>query len=113
LKKAPSYSEPASSHIFGPIAARTTRQSGREARIVASSSRIVVSGFFEKPAPTPIQSREGSSSRRSTSAAIWFGGVRSRAITPTPRSGRGAPLPKTSRVSRPLAPGWSFDHIES
>jgi hypothetical protein len=46
------------------------------------------------------------------SAAISSGGVRSSAITATPRSSLGAAGPNSARVSSPLAPGWSFDHIE-
>ncbi|OJU84728.1 MAG: hypothetical protein BGO11_07975 [Solirubrobacterales bacterium 70-9] len=69
-------------------------------------------GLFEKPAPTPSQSLPGSRPRRSMSAAIVSAGWRSRAITPTPSASVGAPLANSARVSRPFAPGWSFDHTE-
>ena len=59
LKKTPSNSAPARAHIFGPIAARTRRTPGSFSRSSGSDSRIRVSGFSEKPAPTPSQRRAG------------------------------------------------------
>ena len=105
LKKAPSNSAPARAHIFGPIAARTRRTPGSVSRSSGRDSRIRVSGFSEKPAPTPSQSRAGSRPRRSMSAAIVSGGVRSSAITATPRSISGAAAANSASVSSPCAPG--------
>ena len=50
--------------------------------------------------------------RRSMSEAISSSDWRSSAMTATPRSMRFAPFAYSARVSRPMAPGWSFDHIE-
>ncbi len=58
-----------------------------------------VSGFSEKPAPTPSQSLAGSRPRRSKSAAICSGGVRSSAITATPTRSP-APPRRTRPASR-------------
>jgi hypothetical protein len=46
------------------------------------------------------------------SDAISSGDWRSSAMTATPRSIRSAPFAYAASVSRPFAPGWSFDHIE-
>ena len=113
LKKTPSNSAPARAHIFGPIAASTRRTPGSRSRSSGNDSRIAVNGLSEKPAPTPSQSRAGSSPVASRSAAICSGGVRSSAITATPRSICGAAGANSASVSSPLAPGWSFDQTEA
>ena len=61
----------------------------------------------------PSQRRSRSRPRRSISALISAGWWRSSAITATPSSSAGRrPRAKAASVSRPMAPGWSFDHIE-
>ena len=60
----------------------------------------------------PLAERCAELGYRSMSAAMTSGGVRSRAITATPRSTLGAAAPNSASVSRPLAPGWSLDQIE-
>ena len=114
LKKAPSYAAPASAHIFGPIAASTRRTPGSASRSSGSASRIVVSGFFEKPAPTPSQSR----SRSRPSRSIVGGDLLRRVAVERDHGDAELELPEPRRrrpasVSSPCAPGWSFDHIES
>ena len=47
------------------------------------------------------------------SAAISAGGVRSSAITATPRSSSGAPLGEIGERLEALRPGWSFDQSEA
>src|SRR3954454_12694440 len=88
------------------------RTPGRCSRSFGTASRIAVSGFFEKPAPTPSQRREGSMLRRSMSAAISWGDWRSSAITAAPSSGASEAAANSASVSRPLAIGVSLDHID-
>jgi hypothetical protein len=45
--------------------------------------------------------------------AISSGVCRSSASTATPTSIPGTERAKVASVYRPLAPGWSFDHIET
>ncbi len=85
---------------------------GSASRSSGRASRIRVSGRSENPAPTPIQSRSGGRPRSLILCAISSGLWRSSGSTATPRSMPGTAAANEAIVSRPLAPGWSLDHIE-